>query len=89
MRIIDAAEKDVAHKVYTRVCMAGAGPDAAVRRARALMHVSRWIRWVLVDNMLTAEIGKKCLPLGGWSRFGGIEARRGSDGRRPTTVTGG
>lgn len=56
---------------------------------RAQKREDRRIQLVLVDNMLAAEIGKKCLPLGGWLRFGGAEARRGSETRRPTTVTGG
>jgi len=69
--------------------MEGLGSEATVRRVRAPMCEGRGIQLVLVDNTLAAEIGKKCLPLGGWLRFGGAEARRGSDARRPITVTGG
>jgi hypothetical protein len=44
---------------------------------------------VLVDNKSTAKIGKRCLSLEGWWRFGIAGTTRDSKRWQPITVTGG
>jgi hypothetical protein len=76
-------------KVRTRVCISGARLEAAVGTVRAGL-LGNWRIWrVLVDNKSIAEIGDKCLSLGGRRLFGIAGTTRDSKKRRPITVTGG
>jgi len=61
-------------KVSSQSCARGCtqkemGPEAAAAQARAERPGSWRTQQVLVDNKSTAEIGKKCLSLGGPAAF--------------------
>jgi len=75
--------------VRTRVRVSGARSETAVGTVRAGLLGSCWIWRVRVDNKSIAEIGDKCLALGGRQLFGIAGATRDSKKWRPITVTGG
>jgi hypothetical protein len=78
LRRFDAIEQGVAVKARTRVRAVGSGAQSGGRNGESLTLGTWKIRQVLVDNKSVAEIGNRCLPLGGTaapSGGGGHEER--------------